>query len=340
MSSNKSSPIFRALVRVGRCFRPPAFELATHVLALTPTGKFQELFGIKADVHLGHTTRSEPQVPEMLLGICLALFLALSSGKPSAETPQLLSSFAVAFVPPLTRVPGHGASTSQTPAYTLRGTVFDSLANKPEFFATAIIVGPDLDSENLRFALRRTASLSGQIFDEMSEPVRNAQVLLFRQALNFGRRETSQEQEGSTDDPGHYHFGHLAAGTYFVGVVAQPWYARHPVRQATESVDAAAGETLSNHAPYNAPALDVVYPLMFFPNAADLSSAAPITLHPGDAESADMTLRPIPAVHLLIRLPSSDESEQPFVQQVTQQIASGIEQGLPAQNISNCSRGF
>jgi hypothetical protein len=67
----------------------------------------------------------------MLLGICLALFLALSSGKPSAETPQLLSSFAVAFVPPLTRVPGHGASTSQTPAYTLRGTVLDSLANKP-----------------------------------------------------------------------------------------------------------------------------------------------------------------------------------------------------------------
>jgi Carboxypeptidase regulatory-like domain len=135
MSSNKSSPIFRALVRVGRCFRPPAFELATHALAQTPTGKFQELFGIKAgikaDVHSGHTTRSEPQVPDLLLGICLALFLALSSGKPSAETPQLLSSFAVAFVPPLTRVPGHGPSTSQTPAYTLPGTVFDSLANKP-----------------------------------------------------------------------------------------------------------------------------------------------------------------------------------------------------------------
>src|SRR5256885_3131095 len=37
-------------------------------------------------------------------------------------------------------------------------------------------------------------------------------------------------QRTATDDEGHYHFGQLIPGTYFVGVAAQPWYAQHNVR--------------------------------------------------------------------------------------------------------------
>jgi hypothetical protein len=67
----------------------------------------------------------------MLLGISLALFLALSSDRPFAETPRLLSSFEAAGVLRLSRVPGYAAAPSRTPTYTLRGTVVNSLTTKP-----------------------------------------------------------------------------------------------------------------------------------------------------------------------------------------------------------------
>ena len=69
-------------------------------------------------------------------------------------------------------------------------------------FSTAIIVGPDLVTDNLRFELRPTSSISGQILDERNEPVRNAQAILFHQTIRFGRHSTWREREATTDDRG------------------------------------------------------------------------------------------------------------------------------------------
>src|SRR6058998_3963286 len=52
-----------------------------------------------------------------------------------------------------------------------------------EGFSTAIAVGSNLISENLIFRLRPDAVISGTIFDEQNEPVRGAQVMLFRRQL-------------------------------------------------------------------------------------------------------------------------------------------------------------
>jgi uncharacterized GH25 family protein len=106
-----------------------------------------------------------------------------------------------------------------------------------EQFSTAIVVGPELNAENLRFEMRPGASISGQVLDELSEPVRNAQVMLFRRALAQGRQTNFQENNAQTNDLGQFHFGHLAPGTYFVAVSAQPWYAQRVMHQRMEPAD-------------------------------------------------------------------------------------------------------
>src|SRR5713101_1809693 len=93
-----------------------------------------------------------------------------------------------------------------------------------EIFATAIVVGPGLNSENIRFALQPGASLSGQVLDENSEPVRHGQVILFRDGVRFGARALTPQRQLVTNDEGRYSFGHLEPGTYIVAVSARPWY--------------------------------------------------------------------------------------------------------------------
>jgi hypothetical protein len=199
-----------------------------------------------------------------------------------------------------------------------------------EQFSTAIIVGPELNSENLRFEIRPQASISGQVLDEMNEPVRNAQVMLFRRALALGRRQNWQQSSAQTDDLGRFRFGYLDPGTYFVAVSAQPWYAQrvmHNGLNRTETIgEGSISSSYSTSAPQSfgrsnveeittgEPELDVVYPITFFPNAPDIAGAEPITVRAGDAETADLQLQPVPALHVLVRTsaaaPASEESEE------------------------------
>jgi Carboxypeptidase regulatory-like domain len=197
-----------------------------------------------------------------------------------------------------------------------------------EFFSTAIILGPDRQPGDLRFELRPDASISGQVFDEMNEPVRNAQVMLLHQGVRLGRRTTWQQGQVMTDDQGHYHFGHLPPDTYFVSVTAQPWYAQHVGRLHGDPHPAPDVFNIENAGD---PALDVAYPVTFFLNATEISAASPITLHAGVAEISDITLRPVPAIHLVIRYSASSPSEQFWVQRITQHIADGVDLGLAVQ---------
>ncbi len=165
--------------------------------------------------------------------------------------------------------------------------------------------------------------------DEMNDPVRNAQVSLFQRGLQFGRHTTWQQSSAATDDQGHYRFGHLFPGTYFVAVSAQPWYAQRVTHQLIQQTDSSG--TISEQEMTNGdPALDLVYPITFFSNASDISGAVPITLHPGDAETADLTLRPAPALHVTISYVPSGKPEEPenIWPQVSQQLIPGLQQQL------------
>jgi hypothetical protein len=197
-----------------------------------------------------------------------------------------------------------------------------------ESFTTAIAVGPGFESENLIFGLRPSASISGEIADESNDRIRHAEVMLFHETFAGGKRRTLLIQQTLTDDEGHYHFGHLIRGTYFVGVSAQPWYAQHNVRHQVkqENQDGVIGAlqplTEQNQI------LDVVYPVSFFVNASDLAGAAAITLRSGDTEIADFRMRPVPALHLLVKTSAADPGQGEQVQ-VRQPVAESSSVPIP-----------
>ena len=90
-------------------------------------------------------------------------------------------------------------------------------------YSTAIVVGPDKDPGELLFRIQPDASLVGRVFDDHNEPVANAQVMLFRQGVQNGRRGIYRAQMVQTNDEGLYRFAHIRAGKFYVAVAATPW---------------------------------------------------------------------------------------------------------------------
>ncbi len=166
-------------------------------------------------------------------------------------------------------------------------------------YATAIVAGPDLDSEHLVFRLQPDASIEGTVTDENNDPVQNAMVRLFEQSREEGRQRTVPMNQAQTDDQGQFRIGHLEPGTYYLAVSARPWYAQNNpaiLRRKSTNPDA-----VGALAAQEAAALDVTYPLTFYPGSPDSASASPIVLHPGERVTADVVMRAVPALHLRIR---------------------------------------
>src|SRR5256886_196312 len=193
-----------------------------------------------------------------------------------------------------------------------------------------IIVGPGCESENLIFGLRAGASISGDLVDESDDPIRHADVMLYHQLFTGGKRRTLLVRRVNTNDEGHYHFSALTPGSYVVAVLAQTWYAqhgvRHRVKQENQDVNAGGLQPLNEQNQ----SLDVVYPIAFYSNASDLPGAAPIALRSGDLAIADFRMRPVPAMHMLVRTPATDSNQGTGVM-VTQTVADNDTIFLPAQ---------
>jgi protocatechuate 3,4-dioxygenase beta subunit len=94
-----------------------------------------------------------------------------------------------------------------------------------EQFTTAILVGPNLNSENLMFPLAPEGVISGEVTDEAGEPVQSARVFLFREDNQNGSHVKHLQRQENTDDEGEYRFGSLPSGNYYLAVSAEPWYA-------------------------------------------------------------------------------------------------------------------
>ena len=170
-------------------------------------------------------------------------------------------------------------------------------------FATAIAAGPGLDTDHLVFRLQPDASIEGDITDDNNEPIQNAMVRLFQASTEGGRQKTVPMNQDQTDDLGHYRIGHLAPGTYYLSVSARPWFAQNsgPHRgPGNPKSDAQAMQ--------DAAALDVTYPLTFYPGTTDSGSATPLQLTPGEKATADVTLHAIPSLHLQIHTASAENA--------------------------------
>ncbi|MGI9071079.1 MAG: carboxypeptidase regulatory-like domain-containing protein [Bryobacteraceae bacterium] len=158
-----------------------------------------------------------------------------------------------------------------------------------EDYSTAIVVGPALDSEHVRFLLDIPAAISGTVVDQEGDPVRDAQVFLFHSGIFSGRTRTIMQMQAGTDSSGMFHFGHLRSGTYFVAVSARPWYAPNSPLQ---------GQSENSGPNANAPELDVAYPVTYYPDALDPAAASPITLSQGAVAELSIALRAMPALRL------------------------------------------
>lgn len=168
-----------------------------------------------------------------------------------------------------------------------------------EQYSTAIVTGAALDTENLVLRLAPVAVLSGKVLDELGDPVRRATVSLYMEDRRVGVGRIQQVRDDNTDDQGSYEFTPLQAGIYFVSVSAAPWYAVHAVGSGQQSSEEPPAEVDQS--------LDVAYPITYYKDATEPDEASPILIRGGDRVEADIHLSPVPALHLLFRVPGSLE---------------------------------
>src|ERR1700731_709507 len=79
-----------------------------------------------------------------------------------------------------------------------------------EQFSTAIVTGPDFNTEHLVFRLTPLAFVSGKVIDESGEPVRKARVFLYAENHQGGMKRIERRAADATDDEGYYEFSALA----------------------------------------------------------------------------------------------------------------------------------
>lgn len=74
--------------------------------------------------------------------------------------------------------------------------------NQHDQYASAVAVGPDIESEHLVFRMRPDASITGKVLDESNEPVRDARVMAFSTFIQAGTLGTHLRSFAVTDDQG------------------------------------------------------------------------------------------------------------------------------------------
>jgi hypothetical protein len=169
-------------------------------------------------------------------------------------------------------------------------------------YSSAIVTGAEVDTENLILKLAPNALISGRVLDENGEPIRHANIMLYSDDHQGGSHQIHSSRGGQTDDLGSYELPSITPGTYYLSVTAQPWYAVHPDRdpsQPQSMVD---------------PALDVAYPVTYYPDVTDSDSAAPISIHGGEHLQFDLHLSPVPSLHVIVHVPASGSNQISFPQ--------------------------
>jgi protocatechuate 3,4-dioxygenase beta subunit len=186
--------------------------------------------------------------------------------------------------------------------------------NQHDQYSTSIVVGPDLDSTSLVFKLRPESSILGRITDDYGDPVANAQVRLFRMGVSGGKQGLSMQGRQVTSDEGLYRFSHLPPGDYYLAVFAHPWYATEPHTQVLPQ------GTVVRPVQEDDPALDMAYPITFFPGVTELNAARAIPLGVSGSFTADIILQPVRAAHVHINTGDLDPARG-LTTTITQTIA-------------------
>jgi 5-hydroxyisourate hydrolase-like protein (transthyretin family) len=171
--------------------------------------------------------------------------------------------------------------------------------NQHDEFSTAIVTGGDFDTESLSLRLAPNAVLAGQLLDEFGEPVREAQIAIYRESNVQGVSRIFHFRNAMTDDEGRYEVTPLNEGTYFVSASASPWYAIHPALNSEGRNPPLPPQVDSS--------LDVAYPITYYGDVTEAEDATPIPVRGGDRLEADIHLNPAPALHFIVHAPQNSK---------------------------------
>ncbi len=179
-----------------------------------------------------------------------------------------------------------GVASGKYSLFGMRRGFIPSAYRGHELYSTAIVTGAGIDTENLDLQLEPEASIIGRVLDESGDPIPSAQVSLYAEKQDTGKKLINTYSSTQTNALGDYVFAQLPAGNYFVSVRAEPWYAvpsspGDPQALFPDGIDAT---------------LDVAYPLTFYGDTIKQEAALPIPLKAGKRTRADVHLSPVRAV--------------------------------------------
>lgn len=262
----------------------PVLLLLPALLALQST---KPVYQITGTVHSARDGSAVPQAHLQLAPANDEPAATSDNAKPAETFSDDLGHFIVT-VPG----PGRWVITASARGFHQQGYM------QHEQFQSALVLSPATPALDLNLRLQPDAAIAGSVLDEAGEPVRDAQVSLFPVPLPASELNLSPRgllQARTTDDLGHYELSGLEPGAYRVAVSARPWYASvaRPQRGAPTSP---------------ADALDVVYPMTWYPGAADPEAAETVTLKAGDTREADFHLLAVPATHLRVNSSAAPRS--------------------------------
>jgi 5-hydroxyisourate hydrolase-like protein (transthyretin family) len=161
--------------------------------------------------------------------------------------------------------------------------------------STAIVTGESpetasLDLTAIQFRLAPQGVLYGSIAEDSGDPVPGAQISVFRAGPGGTARNMPRAGFVNADEQGNYEIANLAPGEYYLAVSGTPWY------------QPSASGTVQNKGEPRSP-LDVAYPTTYYPDATDSAFAAPIAVGAGDRVQVNLTLHPMPSLHITFQLP-------------------------------------
>ena len=176
---------------------------------------------------------------------------------------------------------------------------------------TGIVTGENLTTTGLTLGLSPLGAIYGRVAEDSGDPVPQALLSLFRQVRRDGLEKVVRAGMKPADEMGSFEFSSLDPGTYFLCASGAPWYRqRRPI--ATSATGAAGGGSRSP--------LDVTYELMCYAETTDPAGAEPIPVKAGDRIQANITLHPVPALHILLQEPVNDPTHGFAMPQLRQEV--------------------
>jgi hypothetical protein len=181
--------------------------------------------------------------------------------------------------------PPRYAFTDGNGSFTLEGVPagrYPVQAQKPGFFGPqerggsrsvqSVEVSATSDSVVIKLAAENV--IFGRLTQANGQPIESLSVRLVQRVLRNGAWRMESRSAANTDDDGSYRFANLQPGTYYVS-------AGPDISQRATLFDEQGG-------------LRTGWPGMYYPQAPDLASAAPIRVASGQKVQADMVMNPAP----------------------------------------------